>query len=122
MKFRVLGLFLTMVTTTIAVASDVSLVSTKGHEPVRAEIVKDNVDDFIINVKFLANLGDDPDAATFAIYTTADDPAKCADFRNLSVPYKKPTKYEREFDLSKHPEVIKALKDHSCVVIKNTQK
>ena len=96
------------------------MVASAGHEPVKAEIIKDDPADFIINVKFLANINDDLNAPTFAVYIASHEPKKCPDFRSLAIPYKSPTKYTREFNLADHPEVIDAINRHKCVIITNT--
>jgi hypothetical protein len=97
----------------------IPLVPARDHEAVRARIIDPTPAQFKINVKYFANMGVNEDAPTFAVYVASSLPKSCADFRALQFRYLKPTKYERVFDLSKHPEVIKALDDLGCVVIKN---
>ena len=94
-------------------------VSPKGHEAVKAKVIDPTPERFTIDVKTIANLWVDGDAPSFALYTSSRVPAQCGDFSTLGLAYKKPTKYTREFNLSKHGEVLIALEKYGCVVIKN---
>lgn len=97
----------------------VATVSSDDHEAVKASIVETDPARFTINVKTLANIGVDDDAPTFAVYVTRNLPDVCGDFRKLKLPYAKPSRYTRRFDLSAHPEVITALQSYGCVVMRN---
>lgn len=95
------------------------LVSPQGFQPIRAEILSDSPSHFTIDVKKLANLGANEDAPVFAVYTKSTVPDMCGDFRKLSISYKKPSKYQRVFDLSRHEDVLEAINTHGCVVMRN---
>lgn len=97
----------------------VSTVSPSDHETIKASVLSDNPSAYKIDVKKFANMGVNEEAPTFAVYITESVPARCGDFRDLELPYKKPTKYERQFDLSEHKEVLAALDHYGCVVMKN---
>ncbi|MCD8496914.1 MAG: hypothetical protein LRZ85_01790 [Alphaproteobacteria bacterium] len=74
---------------------------------------------YTIDVETLSNLGVDEQAPTFAVYITNRVPDTCGDFRALELPYQKPEKYLRQFDLSAHGEVLQALDEYGCVVMRN---
>jgi hypothetical protein len=97
----------------------ISTISPEGHQLIKASVVNETPSSFQINVKKLANMNVNEEAPTFAVYTSSKAPNQCGDFRKLSMPYKKPSKYEREFNLSEHPEVLKALDKYGCVVMRN---
>ncbi|MCD8563131.1 MAG: hypothetical protein LRY54_03610 [Alphaproteobacteria bacterium] len=90
-----------------------------AHEAVRASVVNTEPTSYTIDVKTVANIGVNEDAPTFAIYITRRLPDTCGDFRKLELPYTRPGKYKRQFDLSHHKDVIRALNTYSCVVIRN---
>ncbi len=96
-----------------------SVTSPGGHETIKASVLNNDPSAYRINVKKLANMDVNQEAPTFAVYIRSSIPSKCGDFRDLELPYKKPTKYEREFNLSDNPEVLEALKSHGCVVMRN---
>lgn len=93
--------------------------SSGSHESVKAEIIDSDPAHFTIDVHTMANMGVNEEAPTFALYTSENPPANCPDFSNLDLPYKKPEKHKREFNLSEHEDVLKALEKHHCVVVKN---
>jgi hypothetical protein len=93
--------------------------SSGSHESVKAEIINSDPAHFTIDVHTMANMGVNEEAPTFALYTSENPPANCPDFSNLDLPYKKPEEHKREFDLSEHEDVLKALEKHHCVVVKN---
>jgi hypothetical protein len=99
--------------------TNVQLVSAFDFEPIRADILNDSPRNFTIDVKKIANMGVNEDAPVFAVYTESHIPKKCADFRELKISYQKPSKYKRVFDLSQHEDVLKALKAHNCIVMRN---
>ncbi len=93
--------------------------SSGSHESVKAEIIDSDPAHFTIDVHTMANMGVNEEAPTFALYTSENPPATCPDFSNLDLPYKKPEEHKREFDLSDHEDVLKALEKYHCVVVKN---
>lgn len=95
------------------------LVSPYDFQPIRAEVLSDNPHHYTIDVKKLANISVNEEAPVFAVYTESRIPDKCADFRSLEISYKKPSKYQRVFDLSKHKDVLKAIDAYGCVVMRN---
>lgn len=97
----------------------IATVSPKDHETIKATVVNDSPGAFTIDVEKLANLGADQEAPTFALYMTDTLPKTCGDFRQLELPYKKPEKYIRKFDLSAHKDVLAAIDKYGCVVMKN---
>jgi len=99
-----------------------TLSPSEGHEAVNAQVLDATPAHFTINLKKLANLGVDQKASTFALYTTSRVPQQCGDFSKVDIDYLKPEKYERVFDLSQKPEVLKALNEHACVIIPNKPK
>ncbi|MCE7887658.1 MAG: hypothetical protein DYH13_09195 [Alphaproteobacteria bacterium PRO2] len=96
-----------------------SQTSSASHEAVKAEIINSDPAHFTIDVHTMANLGVNEEAPTFALYTSENPPANCPDFSNLDLPYKKPEEHKRQFDLSEHEDVLKALEKHHCVVVRN---
>lgn len=94
-------------------------VTPEGHEPILASVIDPTPEAYTINVRKLANLGANEDAPTFAVYITGRLPENCGDFRSLELPYEKPEKYKRRFNLSEHKDVITSLEKHGCVVMKN---
>lgn len=97
----------------------VRTVSPQNHQPIKASVLDDTPKHYTIDVKKFANLGANQEAPTFAVYVTSTLPARCGDFRNLAIPYKKPGKYKRVFNLSSHPDVLSAINKYGCVVMKN---
>jgi len=95
-------------------------ISPRGHEPIKASIVDNAPEKFTIDVMSLANLFADEGAKTFAVYISTQLPKSCSDFSELNLAYKKPDKYLRQFDLSKHKDVLVAIDKHKCVIVKNT--
>ena len=93
--------------------------SSGSHESVKAEIIDSDPAHFTIDVHTMANMGVNEEAPTLALYTSENPPANCPDFSNLDLPYKKPEKHKREFNLSEHEDVLKALEKYHCVVVKN---
>ena len=97
----------------------IATVSPREHQTIKASVISKNPSAYKINVKKMANMGVNEEAPTFAVYITSSVPSRCGDFRKLELPYKKPTKYEREFNLSEHEEVLQALDRYGCVVMRN---
>lgn len=93
--------------------------SPREHEAVRASVINPEPDAYTIDIKTLANISVDDDAPTFAVYVTRRLPDTCGDFRKLELPYTRPGKYKRQFDLSRHQDVIRALEEYGCVVMRN---
>ncbi len=99
--------------------AEIALVSPEEFQPIRADIVNDNPSKFTIDVENLANISADDDAPVFAVYVDSTMPDQCGDFRKLQLNYKKPSKYERQFNLSDHKEVLDAINHYGCVVMRN---
>ncbi len=97
----------------------ISTISPSGHQAIKASVLDTNPSAYKINVKKIANMNVNEEAPTFAVYIKGSLPGRCGDFRKLELPYKKPTKYEREFNLSQHKEVLDALNRYGCVVMRN---
>lgn len=104
-----------------AATGDISLISPYEHEfqPIRADIVNKTPSRFTIDVENFANIGADEEAHVFALYTESYMPDECGDFRSLELDYKKPSKYERQFNLSQHREVLEAIEIYGCVIVSN---
>lgn len=102
-----------------AYAKESNEVPTRKFEQVKANVVNNNPKDFTIDVYSLANMFVDQEAPEFAVYITTSAPKLCADVRDTKLPYTKPEKYLRRFDLSKHQNIQDALEKYRCVVIKN---
>lgn len=94
-------------------------ISPRGHEPIKASIIDDAPERFTIDVMSLANVFADEEAKTFAVYISTQLPQKCADFSRLNLAYEKPEKYLRQFDLSKHKDVLAAIDHQKCVIVRN---
>lgn len=88
-------------------------------QPIRAYVINNNPAHYTINVKSFANITANEDAPAFAVYIVSPMPKLCGDFRYLDLPYIKPSEYERMFDLSRHPDVLKAIQVYGCVVTSN---
>lgn len=102
-----------------AAYGDVDMVRTQDHQPIKARVLNEDPAQFTINVKNLSNMGVNEDAPTFAVYTSSRMPQQCADFSSVALRYEKPEKYHRKFNLSQHRNILTAIKDYNCVVIKN---
>ncbi len=100
-------------------AGDIPATSPRGHQPIKASVINPNPAEYTIDVKKFANMAADDEAPTFAVYVTGKLPATCGDFRALDLNYQKPSKYERVFNLNKHPDVLKAIDEYGCVVMRN---
>lgn len=94
-------------------------ISPEGHEAVKANIINSDPKTFTINVKKFANMSVNEEAPTFAVYTKGSLPSQCGDFSKMAIQYTKPEKYHRQFDLSKNTEVLDAINQYGCVVIRN---
>lgn len=111
----------------LAIATPVFAQPQTGHppvppqefQPIRAYVVNDNPAHYTIDVKSFANITANEEAPAFAVYIVNPMPKLCGDFRYLDLPYLKPTEYERMFDLSHHPDVLKAIEVYGCVVTSN---
>ncbi len=90
------------------------------HEAIRASIIDPAPSHYTIDVRKFANIGVNEDAPTFALYVTSSLPSKCGDFTDRELPYWKPSKYKRTFNLEGQEDVLKALDTFGCVVIANT--
>lgn len=119
MKTALLMASMTMALSAPALAADFNVAPSSGHQPIKAQVTNPAPENFEINLKKAANLGADQKAPTFAMYTTGSVPDRCGDFRNETISYKKPDKYHRVFNLSDKPEVLAALDEYGCVIIKN---
>jgi acyl-coenzyme A synthetase/AMP-(fatty) acid ligase len=102
-----------------SVVSNIPTTSPEGYQSIKAEIVNSEPSSFTINVKFLINKFADTEAPIFAVYTSGSTPEICGDFHTIEIPYKKPSKYTRVFDLSEHSDVLKAIDTYQCVVLPN---
>ena len=104
-----------------AATAEIILVSPydSAFQPIRADIVNHTPYRFTIDVENFANIGADEEAPVFAIYTDNYLPDECGDFRALELDYRKPSKYERQFDLSRHRDVLEAIDVYGCVIINN---
>ncbi len=91
----------------------------QGHQSIRATVINEDPAHYTLDVRKFANIGVSEDAPTFAIYTSSSLPAKCGDFRGLTVPQWSPSKYKRSYDLRGQDKVMKALKGYHCVVLRN---
>lgn len=100
-------------------ADNLPTVSPREHEAVKASVIDPDPSQFTIDVKKLTNMGVDEEAPTFAVYVTRRLPDTCGDFRKLEIPYVKPDKYKRRFDLTRHQDVIRAIDAYGCVVMRN---
>jgi hypothetical protein len=98
---------------------DLPSISPQGHQSIRASIINPDPSQFTIDVRKFANIGVDEDAETFALYVTNTLPAKCGDFRDLELPYWKPAKYKRTFNLSGQEKVMRSIKEYGCVILRN---
>lgn len=104
-----------------AATGDITLISPyeNDFQPIRADITNKSPSRFTIDVENFANIGADEEAPVFAIYTDSYLPDECGDFRELTLDYRKPSKYERQFNLSRHKDVLEAIDVYGCVVIGN---
>lgn len=100
-------------------AGDLPATSPRGHQPIKASVVNPDPAQYTIDVKKFANMAANEEAPTFAVYVTGKLPGTCGDFRSLELNYQKPSKYERVFNLKKHPDVLKAIDEYGCVVMRN---
>lgn len=94
-------------------------ISPIDHQAIRASVVDDDPSHYTIDVRKFSNIGVKEDAPTFAVYITNNLPKKCGDFRALELPYNKPEKYKRTFNLQDHPDVLRAITAYGCVVMRN---
>ena len=97
----------------------IAAVSPQEHQAIRASVINATPSNYTIDVRKFANIGVNEDAPTFAVYVTNSLPSKCGDFRGEDLPYWKPSKYKRTFNLQGHDDVLKAIDSYGCVVIKN---
>lgn len=106
-------------------SDDVSLgvptASPIGHEPLRADIVNDKLSSFTLDIQQFANIGTSENAATYAVYTKGTLPGTCGDFSNADLTYWQPSKYKRTFDLRGHKDVVKALDEYGCIIVRSNQ-
>jgi hypothetical protein len=99
---------------------DLPTISPAGHEAIRASVINANPASYTIDVRKFANIGANEEAPTFALYLGSTLPGKCGDFRDLDLPYWKPAKYKRTFNLEGHEKFMRAIKEYKCVVVRNT--
>ena len=99
---------------------DLPSISPEGHEPIRASVINPNPANYTIDVRKFANIGVNEDAATFAVYIGSSLPTKCGDFRDVELPYWKPGKYKRSFNMSGEEKILRAFEGYGCVVLRNT--
>ncbi len=97
----------------------VSAVDPTEFEPLRADVVDNSPAHYTIDVRQFSNIGVDENAPYFSVYISETIPQQCGDFRTLDLPYQKPDKYQRIFDLSDHDNVLKAINTYKCVVIRS---
>lgn len=97
----------------------VSAVDPTEFEPLRASVIDENPSHYTIDVRKFSNIGVDENAPYFSVYISETIPQQCGDFRTLDLPYQKPDKYQRIFDLSSHDDVLKAINTYKCVVIRS---
>ncbi|MFA5591728.1 MAG: hypothetical protein WC989_00240 [Micavibrio sp.] len=97
----------------------IATTSPRGHQLIKASVINDEPAHFTIDVKKFANISVDEEAPTFAVYTSSRIPSTCGDFRKLAINYQKPDKYTRVFNLSGHTEVLEAIDNYGCVVMRN---
>tara|TARA_B100001750_G_scaffold245879_1_gene266611 strand:+ start:980 stop:1366 length:387 start_codon:yes stop_codon:yes gene_type:complete len=114
-----LGLIAITFTPSASAQEQIAMVDTNRFQPIKAEVVNSEPSNFTINVRNFANMGVDQKADIFTVYTASSKPEQCADFRDVELPYTKPEKYLRQFDLSNQPDIMKAIEDTQCVAIKN---
>lgn len=100
--------------------SGIPSIAPDDFQPIRATVVDKTPSHFTIDVKNFANITADENAGAFAVYIENTLPAKCGDFRYLDLPYRKPSEYTRVFNLSRHPEVLKAIRVYGCVITNNS--
>lgn len=92
-----------------------------GHEALRADIINDKPSSFTLDVQQFANIGVSEDAESYAVYTNGTLPATCGDFSAEDLTYWQPSKYTRTFDLRGHKDVLKALDEYGCIIVKSNQ-
>lgn len=100
---------------------DLPSISPEGHEPIRASVINPNPASYTIDVRKFANIGVDETAPTFALYTGTSLPSKCGDFRDIELPYWKPDKYKRSFNMTGEEKVMRALQEYGCIVLRNVE-
>lgn len=107
-----------------AATSDITLSSPYDPEvePVRADVVNDAPWRYTLDIENLANIGVSEDAPAFAIYTGSSLPDICGDFREDSLSYSKPSKYQRRFNLSRHRDVLEAIDLFGCIIVGNADR
>lgn len=103
--------------------SDLGIPTTSpvGHEPLRADVVNTKLANFTLDIQQFANIGTSEEAPTYAVYTKGTLPATCGDFSNTEITYWQPSKYKRTFDLRRHKDVVKALDEYGCIIVRNNQ-
>lgn len=99
----------------------VPTISPAGHEPLRADIINSKLSSFTLDIQQFANIGVSEDAPTYAVYTNGSLPATCGDFSEADITYWQPSKYRRSFDLRGHDDVVKALDEYGCIIVKSNQ-
>jgi len=97
----------------------ISTVDPNEFEPLRASVVDKNPAHYTIDVRKFSNIGVNEEAPYFSVYISESVPKQCGDFRDLDLPYEKPDKYKRTFNLSDQKEVLKAIDTYKCVVIRS---
>jgi hypothetical protein len=99
------------------------LISPEGYEPLRAEILKESLLNFTLDVQFLTNMDTNKDAKFYAIYIQDELPGQCGDFRHVqSIPHEDMGDYKQRFNLRGHQNIVEALREQQCVVVFNTIK
>lgn len=94
-------------------------VHTSEFESVRAIVLDETPEKFTISVDLPQNIVVKRNADFYAVYTSRDEPDYCADFREENMNYKRPSQFQREFDLSARQDVLEALNEFKCVLVPN---
>ncbi len=97
----------------------ITSVDPNEFEPLRASVVDNSPSNYTIDVRKFSNIGVNEEAPYFSVYISENVPKQCGDFRNLDLPYEKPEKYKRTFNLSDHEDVLKAIDTYKCIVIRS---
>lgn len=99
---------------------DIPAISPEGHEAIRASVIDSTPSRYTIDVRKFANIGVDEAAPTFALYIRTSLPSKCGDFRDVELPYRKPAKYKRTFNMTGEEKVLRALGEYGCIIVRNS--
>ena len=103
---------------TAGMAQDIPRVSTRGLEPVRADILKDDPRAFTVDVNLLANFAADQSAQAFAVFLGQTVPKSCVNMANADVNVTNPRKYVYVLEF-KDINYYNAVKKDGCAVVPN---